>query len=700
MARDFVLEIGTEEIPAKFAPDALVQLADQARQKLGDLRLAFRELKTYSTPRRLALVLKDLEEKQEDLQALVKGPALKSAYDAGGKPTKAAQGFARAQGVRVEDLFVREVNGASYVFARKAEAGRPTLEILPTLCPDLIIGLRFPKPMRWGDSDFRFARPIRWLMALYGSEVVPFELVGLVSGRFSRGHRTLSDHPVELVSAGDYPEVLRKAFVLADPEERGRVIRDQIRDLAAACGGKAEEDEELLTEVVNLVEYPTALRGEVAQRYMHLPEAVITTPMREHQRYFPVHAADGSLLSYFITVRDGDDYALTTVRQGNEKVLKARLEDAAFYYREDRKIPLADHVPKLEKVVYHEKLGTVRERVERLRVLARFTGGKLGLGGENTEIIDRTAYLAKADLVTLMVYDFPELQGVMGADYAAASGEKAEVCQGIAEHYQPRFAGDVLPASAAGRVVSLADKLDAIVGAFAIGIQPTGSQDPYALRRQAQGIVGILLDAEWDLSLSELCEQAYRGFEALDSGLRKALLPLSDILPGLLEFFRQRLRFLLQEDGLLYDTVDAVMVRDEGFFFRTARKAKELAARRQSVGFAAYTQAYTRCLNLSKKEKPQVADAKRLVDPSEIALSEGIGVRRERFDNLVEAEKYGAAYELAAELVPMIEALFDAVMIMAEDEDLRKARLALLGQCVEMLGCLGDLSRLTEKPGA
>ncbi|KLU59632.1 glycine--tRNA ligase beta subunit [Peptococcaceae bacterium CEB3] len=694
MARDFVLEIGTEEIPAKFAPDALGQLADQARQKLGDLRLAFRELKTYSAPRRLAVVLKDLAEKQEDLQAEVKGPALKSAYDAAGKPTKAAQGFARAQGVRVEDLFVREVNGASYVFARKAEAGRLTMDILPTLCPELITGLRFPKPMRWGDSDFRFARPIRWLLALYGSEVVPFELVGLVSGRSSRGHRTLSDCSVELTSAGDYPEALRKVFVLADPEERGRVIRAQIRDLAAASGGKAEEDEELLTEVVNLVEYPTALRGEVAQRYMRLPEAVITTPMRDHQRYFPVHAADGSLLPYFITVRDGNDYALTTVRQGNEKVLKARLEDAAFYYREDRKSPLADHVPKLEKVVYHEKLGTVRERVERLRLLARFMGGKLGLGGENTEIIDRTAYLAKADLVTLMVHDFPELQGVMGADYAAASGEKAEVCQGIAEHYQPRFAGDALPASLAGRVVSLADKLDAIVGAFAIGIQPTGSQDPYALRRQAQGIVGILLDAEWDLSLSELCEQAYRGFEAPDSGLRGALLPLPEILPGLLDFFRQRLRFLLQEDGLLYDTVDAVMARDEGFFFRTARKAKELAVRRQSVGFAAYTQAYTRCLNLSKKEKPKAADAKRLKDSSEIALSEGIGLRRERFDSLVEAGRYAAAYEVAAELVPMIEGLFDAVMIMAEDEDLRKARLALLGQCVEMLGCLGDLSRL------
>lgn len=691
MARDFILEIGTEEIPAKFTPMATAQLKELAGNKLMDLRLGYQELHTYSTPRRLVVVLKGLEERQEDLRAEVKGPALKAAYDAEGKPTKAAQGFARGQGVGVEDLFVQEINGVPYVYARKAEAGRPTMDILPQFCLDLINGLRFPKPMRWGNLDFRFARPIRWLLALFGTEVVPFEFLNLAAGRLSYGQRTLCQDPVVLAEAGQYLDTLKRAFVIPDPSERRRVIWEQIQALAAEVGGQVQEDEELLDEVVNLVEYPTALRGEVAGRYMELPEAVITTPMREHQRYFPVYSADGALLPYFITVRDGDDYALATVRKGNEKVLKARLEDAAFYYREDTKVPLADLVPKLEKVVYHEKLGTVRERVERLRALGRAIGSELGLGREKEEIIDRTAHLAKADLVTLMVYDFPELQGVMGADYAAASGEKAEVCRGIEEHYQPRFAGDALPKSEAGRVVSIADKLDAIVGAFGLGIQPTGSQDPYALRRQAQGIVGILLDARWDLSLEDLAEKAYQEFARQG----KPLLSQVEIQPGFMEFFRQRLRFLLQEDGVAYDVVDAVLAQDAGYFVRTARKAGELARRRVTEEFTAFVQAYTRCSNLTKKERPGRLESKHLVDPAEISLAEAIAVRGERFNSLVRAGNYEGAYALSAELVPLIEELFQAVMIMVEDEGLRIARLALLGECVEMLGCLGDLSLLS-----
>ncbi|MHB1650968.1 MAG: glycine--tRNA ligase subunit beta [Desulfitobacteriaceae bacterium] len=690
MAEDFLLEIGLEEIPAKFAPMALAQLEEQADRKLTELRLDHEGLQVYSTPRRLTLLVKGLAEKQRDLQAEVKGPAVKAAFDSEGKPTKAAQGFARGQGAKVEDLFVQEVNGIPYVFARKSEVGLPTGELLPQLCIDLITSLHFPKPMRWGDLDFRFARPIRWLAAMFGRKIVPFQFVGLESGRLSRGHRTLSEGTVELTESGAYLEALKKAYVIADPKARRLNIWKQIQDLAAQVGGQVLEDEELLTEVVNLVEYPTALLGEVADSYMHLPEAVITTPMREHQRYFPVRSLNGSLLPYFITVRNGDDQGLDLVTKGNEKVLKARLADAAFYYREDKKLPLAELVPKLDKIVYHEKLGTVRKRVERLRLLSQFIAGKLGLSQGTREMMDRTAYLAKADLVTLMVYDFPELQGTMGANYAAASGEKPEVCQGILEHYQPRFAGDSLPSSEIGQVVSVADKLDAIVGAFGIGIQPTGSQDPYALRRQAQGIVGILLAGGWDLSLKELLEEAHQGF----AEQQIAFLPLSEILPPLQDFFRQRVRFVLQEQGVRYDTVEAALAQNSDFFFRLAEKARILDVKRGEEGFAAYAQAYVRCLNLTKKEKVQALKARSLVDPAEIALSEGLGLRRERFDNLLNAGQYEQAYSLAAELIPWIEALFLAVMIMVEDEELKKARLALLGQCVEMLGCLGDLSFL------
>lgn len=690
MANDFLLEIGTEEIPAKFSPGAMTQLEEQARKRLAELRLPFTELKIFATPRRLALIVTGLEEKQDDLSMEVKGPAVKAAYDANGVPTKAAQGFARGQGVSVEDIFVQELNGVPYVFARKSEIGLETKALLPQLARDLINALHFPKPMRWGDLDFHFARPIRWIVALYGTEVVPFEFVGLESGRVSHGHRTLATDVILLGQPSDYQEALREAFVLVDPDERRVGIQAQIKVLAEKVGGEVPEDDELLDEVIHLVEYPTALLGEVAPKYMDLPEAVITTPMREHQRYFPVRAVGGKLLPYFITVRNGDAFAIDIVKAGNEKVLKARLEDAAFYYREDQKVPLAELVSKLGKIVYHEKLGTVEQRVERLRGLSRFIAAKLEFGGAQQEVIDRTAFLAKADLVTLMVSDFPELQGIMGADYARTSGEKSEVCQGIIEHYHPRFAGDALPVSDPGRVVSLADKLDAIVGAFSIGIQPTGSQDPYALRRQAQGIVAILLDSKWNLSLTELIQESYRALNVQGT----SPLPVEDILPLLQDFFQQRLRFVLQEQGLRYDTVVAALAQGSDRFNRAVGRARVLSEKREEEPFIRYTQAYTRCFNLTKKEPTQALNSSLLVDATEIALANGISLRRERFDQTIATDDFAEGYKLAGELVPLIEALFQAVMIMVEDADLRVARLALLSQCVEMLGCLGDLSVL------
>ena len=689
MARDFLFEIGTEEIPAKFAPGAMSQLEEGAKKRLAELRLDFDSLKVYMTPRRLALQIINLADQQADLNTEAKGPAVKAAYDQAGSPTKAAQGFARGQGVNVEDLYVKEVNGVPYVFARKIELGQPTSSLLPQFCLDMITSLHFPKPMRWGDLEVRFARPIRWLVALFGEEVVPFEFVGLQSGKISRGHRTLGQD-ITIEKPADYVQKMREVFVVVDSEERRRTIWEQIGALAKKVDGQVQEDEELLSEVMHLVEYPTALLGEVSQTYMSLPEAVITTPMREHQRYFPVRSMEGKLLPYFITARNGDDRSLGIVKAGNEKVLKARLEDAAFYYREDQKTPLTELVEKLEKIVYHEKLGTVRARVERLRTLAGYISAQLGLDQEKIDLINRTAYLAKADLVTLMVYDFPELQGIMGSDYAALSGEKPEVCQGILEHYQPRFAGDKLPLTTTGRIVSIADKLDAIVGAFGIGIQPTGSQDPYALRRQAQGIVSILMEAQWDLSLTDLFSAAYQSF--LDQGLN--VLPLTEIQPSLQDFFQQRLRFVLQEQGLRYDTVEAVLALGSDNVYRAAKKARVLAEKRETAGFVPYSQAFVRCLNLTKKEPIGTLNPADLQDPSELKLSEEISKRMKDFDQLIKAGSYAEAYALSGELVPYIEDLFQSVMIMVEDEELKKARLALLGQCVNLLGCLGDLNVL------
>lgn len=689
MAKDFLLEMGTEEIPAKFAPGVINQLQEQTKKHLEELRLDYADLKVYTTPRRFAVLIQGLAEKQTDYTAEVKGPAVKAAYDAEGNPTKAAQGFARGQGLDPKDLFVQELNGVPYVYARKSEIGQLTIQLLPKFCLDLINGLHFPKPMRWADLEFRFARPIRWIVALFGSEVIPFEFVGLESGKASRGHRTLGG-PVTLDNPAEYVKQMQQAFVMVDPEQRRQSILEQIHALAEKVDGEVEKDEDLLEEVTHIIEYPTALLGEVAQKYMHLPEPVITTPMKEHQRYFPVRDKEGKLLPYFVTVRNGDAYALEKVKAGNEKVLKARLEDAAFYYREDQKTPLVDLVEKLEKVTYHEKLGSVRQRVNRICALSREIATQLGMDEEKKALAERTALLAKADLVTLMVYDFPELQGIMGADYARISGEKSEVCTGILEHYQPRFAGDELPKSFTGRVVSIADKLDAIMGSFGIGIQPTGSQDPYALRRQAQGIVGILLEAGWDLSLDQLLAAAYASFT--DQGIN--LLPLGDIRGALQDFFQQRLRFVLQEQGLRYDTLDAILAQGSNQITRATKKAQILAEKRETPEFVPYSQAYIRCLNLSKKAQAQCLDTNVLVDPTEITLAAGISQRKEAFTSLIEKGEYEQAYNLASELIPMIEALFNAVMIMVDDEALKQARLALLSECVIILGCLGDLSLL------
>lgn len=689
MSRTFLLEIGMEEMPAKFAPGVIAQLDNNARKKLNELRISFEEIKVYVTPRRLALYISGLADKQEDVCEEVKGPAQKAAYDNEGNPTKAVQGFARGQGVNIEDLFIRELNGVPYVYASKSLKGEEIKNILPQFCLDMITGLNFPKPMRWGDYEIRFARPIRWLVALCDDEVIPFSYAGLHAGRISRGHRTLGSS-VSISKAENYLEDLENVFVIADQIKRKNLIWEQVLILAAGVGGFVDADDDLLNEISNLLEYPTALIGEVDLKYMIMPEEVITTPMKEHQRYFPVRSEEGKLLPYFITVRNGDRKALDKVKEGNKKVLKARLEDAAFYYREDLKEPLEANVSKLEKVIYHDKLGTVAQRVARLGGLSEIIAEKMELGNEEKLLAKRTAFLAKADLVTHMVYDFPELQGIMGAYYAASNGEDKEVVRGIKEHYWPRFAGDKLPGSYSGRVVSIADKLDAIVGAFCCGIQPTGSQDPYALRRQALGVVSMLKEDKHNISLTGLIEESYKIFEG--QGLE--LEPLAKILPLMEDFFAQRLRFILQEEGLRYDTVDAVMAQGGGFPFSIEKKARILSVIREEEDFNRYVNAYTRCVNLSKKADNSEWSFNDLLDRSELDVLGELIETAPLVAQAVQESDYEQAFRKAARIVPYIEKLFDSVMIMAEEENIRRARLGLLSKCVEVLSCLGDLTLL------
>ncbi|MFZ5626557.1 MAG: glycine--tRNA ligase subunit beta, partial [Bacillota bacterium] len=557
MAKEFLLEIGTEEIPAKFLPGAIKQLEELAQKALDKEKLTYEQIRVWATPRRLVLNITGLPEKQADVTEEVKGPAKKAAFDAEGKPTKAVEGFARSQGVALAELLIKEVNGVEYVFARKEIKGRSTAEVMTELAPTFISGLSFPKPMRWAHYDFRFARPIRWLLCLLDDQVLEFRLENLVSGRLTYGHRVLGPGPFTVNHAAEYRQLLlEKGYVMVDQEERRRQVWQQIQDLAAREGGQVEEDADLLEEIIHLLEYPTALCGSFEPEFLQLPDEVIITPMKEHQRYFPVRDQQGKLMNKFITVRNGTADYIEIVREGNEKVLRARLADARFFYEEDQKQPLAAYLPRLDKIVFQENLGTLGEKVQRIQNLTSYLAETLQVEEEEKEIAARTAWLAKADLVTSMVYEFPELQGIMGRYYARLSGEREEVAQAIFEHYLPRFAGDMLPASVAGALVSIADKLDTIVGCFAVGIQPTGSQDPYALRRQALGICHILLQRGWHLDLPAAINRTYAAI-ADKPGLK---LDREKTVVEVMEFFRLRLRYILMEDeGLAYDTVDAVL---------------------------------------------------------------------------------------------------------------------------------------------
>ncbi len=691
MPQNLLLEIGTEEIPARFMGAALAQLQELAVKKFTEERIDYAEVQVYGTPRRLALLVKGVAEKQQDKLEEVKGPARKAAFDAAGQLTKAGQGFARSQGVAVEDLEIRETPAGEYVFALRRMHGRAAAEVLQQILPGFITGLNFPKPMRWGYGEMRFARPIHWLAALYGAEVIPFSLGDLQSGRITYGHRFLGQGQISLDSADDYLPRLKENYVIADPAERRELIWQQIEALAAREGGRVEPDAELLDEVTYLLEYPTALCGSFADDYLELPEEVLITPMQEHQRYFPVRDAADNLMAKFITVRNGTDEHLDVVREGNEKVLRARLADARFFFEEDLKVPLAQNFNKLGKIVFQESLGMVSDKVQRIRTLSTQIAVELGWPAEQIADLDRAAFLAKTDLVTNMVYEFPELQGIMGAEYARRNGEKIEVAQAIFEHYLPRHAGDLLPATELGMVVSLADKFDTIVGCFGVGIQPTGSQDPYALRRQALGICRIMLERDLEISLTGLIDQA---FALYPEGQVQMKLTREQVISEIREFFKLRLRNILNEQDIAYDVLDSVLAIGFDNLADLKRRAVGLQAFRQQPEFADLLTAYLRAHNLGQHAETETIDKALLLEPVEEQLHSAL--IRAQFE-VIESLKHkdiARALGVLATLREPIGAFFAAVMVMAEDPAIRHNRLALLKQIDNLAGKIADFSKI------
>ncbi len=681
-ARTFLLEVGTEELPAKDLTSALEQLNSVLPEALEATRLPHGQPTVLGTPRRLVVLVPDVGPIQPDEERVIKGPPAKVAYDAEGKPTKAALGFARSNSVPVEDLQLRSYEGRDYVVAVLTERGLPASEVLGQLVVELLGQLRFSMSMRWNDTQTTFSRPIRWLVAMLGEAVVPCVFAGVASGTLSRGIRPAGSPDIVVPSAEMYPEVMRQHHIMLNAEDRRAAIVEQAQTLAKEVGGQVMENPELLAEVANMVEYPTAIRGSFAEEYLLLPEAVLITVMREHQRYFPL-VRDGELLPGFITVANGVDLDWNIVRHGNEDVLRARYADAAYFYRSDRDQPLADFVPKLATLTFQTDLGSMLDKVHRLERLAPVLGSLLGLDADAMAIAQRSAFLSKADLATKMVVEHTSLQGTMGAHYARHSGEPEAVARAIGEQYLPRGLGDTLPGTTAGIVVALADRLDSLVGLFAVGLAPTGSADPYALRRAALGVVQILLDKEIALPLPE----------AVDAAADVQPVPVRpEVRQEVLAFIQQRLRGLLLDQGLRYDVVDAVLAEQGGEVVRAAGSAQALDRVVREPEWGDILVAYARTARITRDQAAQYE------------------VHPERFAEQATSDLY-AAYRTAAEQVAarpdvevLVEALrglagpigrfFDQVLVMAEDPDVRANRLAVLQRVAALPKGIADLSRL------
>ncbi|MCV9899609.1 glycine--tRNA ligase subunit beta [Exiguobacterium sp. N5] len=681
--RDLLLEIGLEELPAQYVLRSEKQLAERVDAFLKEARVDFGSIEVYSTPRRLAVIVRDVAETQQDLAETLRGPAKKIAQDAEGNWSKAAQGFARGRGLTVEDLYFAEEKGVEYVFAERHEKGQETLSLLNGL-EDVVRSLTFPKNMKWGTSSLRYMRPIRWLIALFGQDIIDFTIEGVKTNNVTRGHRFLSKGDVVISSPTEYVQTLESAFVMANYEMRKAEIERQIQELATKQGWTIPLDADLLEEVTNLVEWPTALFGEFDEAYLDLPEEVLITTMKEHQRYFPVYL-DGTLKNYFVTVRNGNAEHLENVARGNEKVIRARLADAVFFYEEDKKTKIDDQLGRLDRIVFHEKLGTTGAKARRVTKIAQELAP---LFEADLEKVSRAGAIHKFDLVSQMVYEFTELQGIMGEKYALQQGEDKEVAAAIREHYMPRFAGDASPETATGAVLALADKLDSIAAFFGIGMIPSGSQDPFALRRQAQGVVQILGDWKIDLSIDTLLSKVVE--LQLEAGLYEA--DKEQVKAQLDEFFKLRLKYRLQEQQVRYDVIDAVLT--------TSLTVVRLDARADAIQEFVSTDAkalieqLSRVVNISKKGEAGDVDPSLFENDHEIALHDAIEQTAPATAEAVEMGDYKKALELLQQLESPIMMYFEHTMVMSDDEAVRQNRLHEMNRLATTIKRVADFNAL------
>lgn len=685
MSKEFLLEIGTEEIPSRFIIPALEKMKELFSGLLVSGRVSSSgEIRTFGTPRRLVLHVPEIDERQQDLSKEVLGPPVKVAFDADGRPTKASLVFAEKNGIAVEALARKTTDKGEYIVARIDEKGGDTAEWLKNALPGFILSIPFPKSMRWMDKDIRFARPIHWILALWSGSVIEFKLNGIKSGNLSRGHRFMSPGAFLVKDFKSYALQTEPNYVVIDPEARKQRIVRQIQELAQAKGGAVLENQDLVDEVANLVEFPVAVMGSFSKDFLRVPKEVLITAMREHQRYFSVVSRQGELLPHFITISNTRAEDMDVVRSGNERVLSARLSDAAYFFDHDVKQPLADRVDGLRKVTYQEKLGTLHDKTERVKKLAVYLAGLLGADRVQAE---RAAHLCKADLLSGVVGEFPKLQGVMGRHYALASGEDPLVAEAIAEHYLPRFAGDVLPKTAEGMCVGIADRIDSITGCFSAGLIPSGSEDPYGLRRQSAAILAMLFEANRGISLSALIAEAGKQL-----GLKKQ--EAAKVESPVMDFLRQRLAGMLVSEGIRPDIVDAALSAGFDDPIVGKEKVKAIDAWRSSEDYQPLVTALKRAGNILPKEFEGTVRKSLLKQDAETTLHEAFMQIRDRVKEKTGRLDFRGALSDIATLRKPVDAFFEGVMVMDKDTDVKNNRLALLAGITGLFSGIADFSRL------
>ena len=686
MGKELLLEIGTEEIPAAFLPKALRDMEEIARRELAANRIFLGEIRTMGTPRRLFLAAEQVAERQEDQVIEKLGPARRVAFDEQGNPSRAAVGFARGQGIDVTVLETVTTEKGEYLCARKKIIGEATEGLLPAILTKVITEIPFRKSMRWSDQEFRFARPIHWILALYDGRIVPFRIANVESGNTSRGHRFMGPDSFPVENLEGYLAGTRNRFVVVDPVERKEIIREETRKAAATVGGRVLPSEELLETVTFLTEYPTVVCGNFDREYLKLPQEVLITTMIHHQKYFPVVDGKGALLPHFLTINNTLARDPSVVKRGNEKVIRARLSDARFFFEADRKIPLDRRVEDLRKVVFHTLLGTSYEKVMRFRKLAAWIAGRIDpdLAGR----VDRAALLAKADLDTQMVGEFAELQGIMGREYALLAGEDRVVAKAIYEHYLPTAAGRELPETDEGAIVSIADKTDTICGFFGVGLIPTGTADPYALRRQALGIINIILAKHYSLSMDALIDES---LSILGPMLKH---PPGEVKTAVLEFFKGRFENQLISQGHPYDVVDAILATGIDNLVVADEKIRAMAVFKSDPDFQPLAIAFKRVVNIIRGFQNGAVDPGLFSGTEEKNLHEAFLKIRETVFMLISRGDYSGVLGELARLREPVDAFFETVLVMAEDEKIRFNRLSLLEEISTLFHDVADFSRI------